>query len=366
MGIEIREHAPGGNLSDFLRVPDVIFRDDPNYVPPLRMEIKQRLTPGKNPFWEHAEGALFTAYRDGRLVGRISAQIDREHLRIHQDGRGFFGFFDTINDQDVANVLLSRGLEWLKARGIRVARGPFSLSINEESGCLVDGFETRPALMMGHHRPYQGDLIERSGFEKAKDLLAWKYVVQEPPARAKKAWEKMNELPEVRFRSVDPSCMRRELDAILEIFNDAWEDNWGFVPATESEVEKMAEEMKLLIDPRIAFFAEVKGEPVGMVICLPNLTDAIFDLRGRLLPVGWAKLFFRLKVRKLRSARLMLLGIKKEMRGKKRYMPLSTAMYAELAYRGIRHGFEWAELSWTLERQSPDQLGNQSDARRSL
>ncbi|MEM9072129.1 MAG: hypothetical protein AAGE52_26725 [Myxococcota bacterium] len=357
MSIEIRQHAPGEGLKDFLSVSDRLFAGDPHYIPPLRMELKQRLTPGKNPFWEHAEGTFFTAYRGGEVVGRTSAQIDHEHLRIHNDGAGFFGFFDTIDDQEVATALLERAVAWLKERGMKTARGPFSLSINEESGCLIDGFDTPPALMMGHHRSYQGALAEGAGFEKVKDLLCWKYLVEEPPKRAARAWEQIQALPEVRFRSVDPSRMRQELDSILEIFNDAWEKNWGFVPATPSEVEKMAEDMKLLIDPRVAFFAEVKGEPVGMVICLPNLPDAIHDLDGKLFPFGWAKMLYRVKVRKLRSARLMLLGIKQKMRGIKRYGPLSTAMYAELAYRGIKHNFEWAELSWTLEDNRPINLG---------
>ncbi len=357
MSIEIREIRPGGDTRDFVSVADRIFADDPSYVAPLRLEVTQRLDPKHNPFWEHAEGILFIAYRDGKVVGRVSAQIDHEHLRIHQDGAGFFGFFDTIDDPEVAQALLERACAWLRERGMKVARGPFSLSINEESGVLVDGFDTPPALMMGHNRAYQAALIEGAGFEKVKDLWAWKYMVEEPPKRAARAWEQMRALPEVRFRSVDPSRMREELDSILEIFNDAWADNWGFVPATEAEVEKMAADMKLLIDPRIAFFAEVKGEPVGMVICLPNLPDAIHDLNGRLMPFGWAKMLYRVKVKKLTSARLVLLGIKRKMRPIKRYMPLSTAMYAELAYRGIRGGFRWAELSWTLEDNRPINLG---------
>ncbi len=357
MSIEIHEHAPGTGLREFLRVPKRLFRDDPNYIPPLRMELEERLTPGKNPFWEHAEGVLFTAYADGQLAGRISAQIDHEHLRVHQDGAGFFGFFDTIEDEAVARALLDRASAWLGERGMKLARGPFSLSINEESGCLVDGFDTPAALMMGHHRPYQGRLAEAAGFEKAKDLLCWKYRVEEPPPRAARAWEQVQALPEVRFRSVDPSRMRRELDTILEIFNDAWADNWGFVPATPAEVDKMAKDMRLLIDPRFAFFVEVEGEPVGMAVSLPNLPEAIYDLDGELLPFGWAKLLYRLKVKKLKSARLMLLGLKRKMRGVKRYGALSTAMYAELAYRGMRHGFEWAELSWTLEDNRLINLG---------
>jgi len=357
MSIEIRQHAPGADLKDFIRVQDIVFEGDPNYVPPLRMELTDRLTPGKNPFWEHAEGALFTAWKDGQLVGRISAQIDREHLRVHDDGAGFFGFFDTIDDQEVADALLARAQRWLEKRGMTAMRGPLSLYIWEEAGLLVDGFDEPPALSMPHHRRYQQDLAEGAGLTKKKDLWAWKYHVAEPPKRAARAHARIKELPEVRFRSVDKSKMREELGIILEIFNDAWAHNWGFVPTTEAEVDKMAEDMKLIIDERLAFFAEVKGEPVGMVICLPNLYAMTHDLDGKLLPFGWAKLIWRLKVKGPKSARLMLLGIKNKMRGIKRYGGLSTAMYAELAYRGIRHGYEWAELSWTLEDNRPINLG---------
>ncbi len=239
-------------------------------------------------------------------------------------------------------------------------RGPFSLCINEESGVLVDGFDTPPALAMPHHRPYQHKLLEAMPFEKAKDLLAWKYVTTEPPKRAARAWQTIEALPEVRFRSVDPSRMRDELDKILEIFNDAWSSNWGFVPTTDAEVEQVAKDMRMIIDPRLAFFVEIKGEPVGMVICLPNLPEMIHDLNGRLFPFGWAKFLWRLKVQKPKSARLMMLGLKKELRGVKRYGALSTAMYAELAYRGIKHGYEWAELSWTLEDNKAINLGIRS------
>ena len=357
MTIEIRQHAPGADLTDFMRVPEIVFADDPQYVAPLRMEVRDRLTPGKNPFWEHAEGALFTAWRDGQLVGRISAQIDREHLRVHGDGAGFFGFFDTIDDQEVAGALLDRAERWLAARDMQTMRGPLSLYIWEEAGLLVDGFDSPPALAMGHDRPYQQKLAEAAGLEGIKDLWAWRYDVAEPPKRAVRAHAAMKKLPEVKFRSLDKSRMREELGIVLEIFNDAWEKNWGFVPTTESEVDKMAEDMKLIIDERLAFFVEIKGEPVGMVVCLPNLPEMAHDLDGRLLPFGWAKLLWRLKVQKPKSARLMLLGLKQKMRGIKRYGGLSTAMYAELAYRGMEHGYEWAELSWTLEDNKPINLG---------
>ncbi len=356
MSLQIQQFAPGTHLNEFIGVQREVFRGDPHYIPPLDFELRERVSPKKNPFFEHAEGTLFVAKKDGRLVGRCSAQICQEHLRAHDDAAGFFGFFDTIDDQDVATALLSRAEKWLGERGMKTMRGPFSLSINEESGTLVEGFDSPPVIMMPHSREWQGGLAEAYGLQKSKDLLAWKYNTEAPPPRVKRAWEAMNALPEVSFRSVDMKNLRRELDLVIEIFNDAWADNWGFVPSTEAEVNALAELLQYILDPRMAFFVEVKGEPVGMVVCLPNINEATRDLNGKLAPFGWAKLVWRLKVQKVRSARLMLLGIKQKMRGVKRYGALSTAMYAELVIRAGEY-YDWAELGWTLEDNKLINLG---------
>ncbi len=349
MSIEIIEHQPGGDLDDFIQVAYEIYRGDPAWVAPLQMEIRDRLTPSKNPFFEHAECALFTARKDGKLVGRISAQVDHEHLRVHQDAAGFFGFFDTIDDQEVANALLSIAEKWLADRGMAVMRGPFSLSINEESGLLIEGFDTPPVLMCTHHRPYQGALAEGAGLVKVQDLFGWMYKVEPPPPRAEKAWQTIQSMPEVRFRSIRPRDLKHEIGVLLEIFNDAWEENWGFVPSTEAEAKKMAKDLALILDRRLSFFVEVDGEPVAMCVCLPNVNEAIRDFDGKLNPVTITKLLWRLKVRGVKSARLLLLGIRKNLRGSRRYAPLSVSMYSEIAKRGIKAGYEWAELGWTLE-----------------
>lgn len=357
MPVEIRQQAPGSNLKAFLAFGKELFRNDPAFIAPLDMEVGDRLSPKANPFFEHGEATIFTAHRDGKFVGRCTASIDREHLRIHDDGAGFFGFFDTIDDQEVATALLGAAEAWLRERGMKVMRGPYSLNINEEVGCLVEGFEHPPVLMMPHAREYQGALIEKAGFSKHMDHYAWYYKVEPPPERAKKALEAMNELPEVSFRSVKRSQMRKELDHILDIFNDAWRHNAGFVPATPAEIEKMAKDMSLLIDEDIAFLAEINGRPVAVCIALPNLNEAVRDLNGDLFPFGWAKMLYRLKVKKPKSARLLILGIREELRGVKKYGPLSTAIYAELARRGMAAGYEWAELGWTLEVNKPINLG---------
>jgi hypothetical protein len=349
MTVEIRQHQPGKDLKDFIQVAFDVYRDDPVWVAPLHMEITDRLTPEKNPFFQHAEVALFTAWKDGKAVGRISAQVDYEHLRIHDDATGFFGFFDTVDDQEVASALVAAAEKWLASRGMTVMRGPFSLSINEETGMLVEGFDSPPTIMSPHHRSYQGPLAEGAGLHKAKDCYGWKYQVVPAPVRAQKAWEAINSLPEVRFRSVRPSKLKTEVRDILDVFNDAWRHNWGFVPATDAEAKKMAADLQLILDKQLSFFAEIDGQPVAICVCLPNLNEVIFDFRGKLSPINIGKLIWRLKIRRPKSARLMLLGIRTELRGKKRYAPLATAVIAELVRRGLKEGYEWAELGWTLE-----------------
>lgn len=349
MSLTIRQHAPGTELDAFLEVPHRIYGDDPKWVAPLRFEVRDRLTPAKNPFFEHADAMLFTAFRDGQPVGRLSAQVDHEHLRRHQDQVGFFGFFDTADDPEVAHALLGHAERWLREQGVQTMRGPLSLSINEEAGLLVEGFEHPTTLMNNYARPYQGALAESYGLSKAKDLFGWHYHVQSIPKRAERAWESITALPDVRIRRVQRRHMKRDLDIILEVFNEAWSDNWGFVPSTPAEARKMAEDMRLLIDEELSYIAEVSGRPVGVLVCLPNLVEVSRDFGGRLSPRNIAKLLWRLKVKTPESARLMLLGLRKEVRQSKQLAGLAMAMYVELTKNGSAKGYRWGELGWTLE-----------------
>jgi hypothetical protein len=360
MAIEIREHVPGQDLSDFLRAARIVFEGDPNWVPPLEFDIKQRLTPGKNPFFHRGELALFTAWKDGRLAGRISAQLDHEHLRRYEDRTGFFGFFDTIDDEEVGRALVDAAEKWLVRRGMKRMRGPLSLTMNEEVGVLIEGFDMPPSLMMSHSRDWQDRVALAAGLEKARDLFAWRFDVGNIPPRALKAWEETKALPEVRLRSVEPSKMDRELRIILDIFNEAWVDNWGYVPATDEEAKKMGEDLRLILDKDLAFIAEVDGKAVAICIALPNLNEVARDFDGKLNPITVAKLIWRLKVKRPKSARLMMLGISTAMRNQRRYAGLSHALYVEVAKRGEKLGYEWGELSWTLEDNRPINLGIKS------
>ena len=360
MTITIKEHTPGGDVKDFLRAADVVFAGDPHFVKPLDFDITQRLHPGKNPFFKNgrAEAMYYTAWRDGKLVGRCSATVDREYLRLYNNDTGFFGFFDTIDDDAVGKALVERAAAWLRGKGMKRMSGPFSLYPNEEVGVLIEGFDMPPSLMMAHSRQWQDRVALASGLVKEKDVFAWRYDVGDLPKRAQRALDNLKvDAPELKFRSVNKSRLEEELKVILDIYNDAWEGKWAFVPALPDEVKKMAEDLSLVIDADLAFLAEIEGRPVAMCILLPNLNECIADLDGALFPFGWAKLLWRLKVNHPKSARLMLLGIRKELRNVRKYMALSVAMYAEVSHRGKAKGYQWGELSWTREDDSPINSG---------
>ncbi len=357
MKITIREHKPGENIRAFIEAGHEVFRGDPSWIAPLHFELKERLHPKKNPFFLRAEVTLFTAWRGSQLVGRCSAQIDREHLKVWKDDTGFFGFFDTIDDEEVARALIDAAADWLRKRGMKRMRGPFSLYVNEEAGVLIEGFDDPPVIMMAHSRRWQGRLAEAAGLKKEKDLIAWKYEAGEFPARVLKAWEQVKAMPEVRLRSVDTKRIEVEIKNVMEIYNDAWQGKWAMVPALPEEVDKVAKDLKLIIDEDLAFMAEIDGRAVGMCIMLPNLNEAIADLNGRLLPLGFAKVLWRMKVKHPVSTRLMMLGIRSELRHVKKYGGLSAAMYVEVAKRGIAKGYKWGELSWTREDDGPINVG---------
>ncbi len=353
MSVEIRESPIGkGSLTSFLDVVDYVYRGDPAYVRPLDMMLKDQLSK-KNPFFEHGEGAYFTAHRNGFCVGRCTAQIDRLHLNRYRDDAGFFGFFDTVDDEEVARALLDSARRWLKERGMKRMRGPFSLCINEELGCLVEGFDTPPMIFMSHHRPYQGGLIEKAGLAKLKDFYAWRYQVGNIPERAAKATREIEQLPEVSARHVDVKNLERDVRIVMDVFNDAWSDNWGFVPFTESELRKMAADLRLIIDPEITYIAYVDGEPAAVALATPNLNEAIRDLGGKVLGPGLPKLLYRLKVKGTKTARLAILGIKKKYRSQRKYAGLSIYLYSKMNEAGRRSGYQWGELSWTLEDNGP-------------
>lgn len=353
MTVEVRHHAPGEDVAVFMRAGRVVFEGDPAWIPPLDFELRERLTPGKNPIFEHMDVMLFTAWKDGRLVGRCSAQVDHQHQKKHADDIGFFGYFDTIDDEEVSSALLDAAAHWLRQRGMKRMRGPISLSMHEEIGLLIDGFEHPPMVMTPHSRPYQQRLAEAYGLEKERDWYAWWYEAGDIPKRALKAWEQVHALPEVTVRTLRKRELDDEIRLVLDIFNDAWSDNWGAVPMTAAEVNKAASDLKLVLTEDLAIMVEIDGEPAGMCVTFPNLNEAIRDLNGKLLPFGWAKLLWRVKVKHPDTARLFLLGVRKKYRGIKRYGGLPLALCVEIIKRGTAAGYWHGELSQTLEDNTP-------------
>jgi hypothetical protein len=362
MSIQVREHAPGKDTAAFIRAGLEVFRGDPAFVPPLGFVIQERLDPAKDPVHQHADVALFTAWKDGKLVGRTSATVDRAWLDTWKDDTGHFGYFDTIDDEEVARALLERAEAWLRDKGMKRVNGPMSLNANQEIGLLIEGFEHPPVLDMAHSRAWQGALAERCGYAKEKDLYAWRYDDATGfNDRTVKAWEQIRAMREIKLRSVNPRKLRDELAVIMEIYNETWSGKWGYVPISSAELDKMASDLSLVLDPEIAFIAEIDDKPAGMCITIPNLNEAIADLGGSLFPFGWAKLLFRTKVRRPKSTRLILLGVREAYRKKaKRYGALSAGMYVEVAKRGLAKGYRWAELSWTREDDAPINLGIRS------
>jgi hypothetical protein len=347
--IEIRQTPMGGDVRDFLDVVDYIYKDEPNFIRPLDQDIKDRLNPRKNPLFEHAEGTIFTAYKNGKCVGRITATIDHEHLARYKDATGFWGFFDTTDDEDVAKELIARAEGWLRSKGMTRARGPVSMSINEEIGCLVDGFDHPAVFLNPYHKPYQAQLIEKAGYAKSKDMYGWKYEVGELNARTKRGHEEIKNLPEVYCRKASTKDLERDVEVIVDVFNDAWCDNWGFVPLTRNEVRKMAADFKLILEPELTRLVFIEGEPVAVSVALPNLNEMARDLKGKLFPTGLFKLLYRMKVEGPRSARLIILGIRKKLRNVRKYAGLSAYLYAEMNESGKKLGIKWGELGWTLE-----------------
>jgi len=260
-----------------------------------------------------------------------------------------FGFLDTTDDPEVAKALLAEAERWVKARGMKRIRGPMSLSINEEIGCLVERFDDPPMAMMTYHNPYQGGLIERAGYAKLKDVYSWKYDVGEVPPRAQRAHDEIAAMPEVTTRQADPKRLTDELRVIMDIFNDAWSDNWGYVPITENELLKMGKDMSMILMPEITRMTFINGEAAAVSIGIPNVNELIRGLHGKLLPFGVLKMLWRLRVQGPKTGRLLILGIRKKWRHVRRYGGLSAYLYVEMNRSAHLLGMTSGELGWTLE-----------------
>ena len=350
--IEIRAAKTGRGFRDFVIAADIVYSDDPLYVPQLAMERRAHLG-AKNPYHRHAKSQYFVAYRDGKPAGRISAQID-ELAQISEGGvLGHIGFADAA-DADILGQLLHAAEDWLREQGAARVSGPYSLSINDESGLLIEGFDTAPRMMMNYARPWQAAAFEAAGYRKIKDLIAFRLDVARPfPAPVLRVAEKAVALPGLTERPVDRRNLGRDLRIIMNIFNDAWAGNWGFVPMTEEEINYAAKNMKPLIRPEFARIVEIDGEPVAMIVALPDLNEALRGLGGRLLPFGWAKLLWRIKRPGLRGARVLLMGVREKDRGGFKSSAIGALLVSRLRDALAARGFQEVEMSWILEDNMP-------------
>jgi GNAT superfamily N-acetyltransferase len=343
---EVRPVAGRAEREQFLRLPWRIYAGDPHWVPPLLSDVRAALDPAKHPFHQHAEVATFLAWRDGTAIGRVAAVVNRAHNEFHEDGTGFFGLFEAPDDQDVADALLAAAEDWLRQRGMTGVQGPMNLSTNEEvcsPGVLVDGFHRPPVIMMAHTPPYYARLLEHAGYTAAKDLLAYWIESPEPPARLRRGYERLLRAGDVTVRSLDMRRFRQEVATIQDVYNSAWERNWGFVPMTPAEVDHMAAQLRPIFNPGICAIAEVAGEAVGFALALPDYNMALRHVNGRLFPFGIFKLLWHR--RRIDTARTITLGVKPG----HRHRGLNALLITHINLEANDSGVWRSECSWILE-----------------
>jgi len=337
------------DLRRFVQLPYDLYQGNHYWVPPLRVDQFEILNPRKHPFYDHGRMQLFLALDDnGDVIGRIAAIINGMHLKTHNDQTGFFGFFETQERFEIAEALLNQATSWLRSEGMHTIRGPVNPSLNEASGLLVDGFNRIPSIMMTYNLPYYEDYLLRWGFTRVMTLWAYylhqKHVHIDRLRRGAAIVYRRN--PGLSVRTLDFSRYDQEVEIIRDIFNDAWSDNWGFVPYTAREFQHLAKGMKQIIDPRICFIVEKDGEPVGFAITLPDINPVLQRLPdGRLFPFGLAKLLILTKFARVSEVRLPLMGIRKSFQGR----ALDVIAVLEIIEKTPIYGYMAGELSWVLD-----------------
>ncbi len=336
-------------LSRFFDVADALYASDPLFVAPIRSDVA-KVFQGENPFFRHGEMQLFVARRDGRDVGRVAAILDRNHNEFHGEKAAFFGFFESENDPEVAGKLLEAAALWGRERKMTILRGPTNPTLNDEAGLLVDGFDSPPVMMMTYNPPHYAALIEGQGFSKVKDLLAFWFPLEEKPLeRLTRVAERFRRRsPEIQVRNVTRGSLKRDLGKIREVYNEAWEKNWGFVPMTGEEMDFMAARLKPLLVPELLWIGEAPRpdgslEPMAFMLMLPDYNVAIAPTRGRLLPFGWLR--FLLARSRVRTVRVVTLGVKKPWR----QSGIQSIMMADSLRFLLKKGYTGAEVSWLLE-----------------
>lgn len=342
--VEIRTIVSKKDVETFIKFPWVIYKTYPQWVPPLLMDRRKLMDREKNPFYKHSVAEFFLARRNGEVVGRIGAIVNHNHNREHRENIGFFGFFESINDQAVADELFARAKEWLRDQKVDSVRGPANPSVNDEYGLLVEGFDRPPVMLMPYNPSYYVELIEHAGFRKAKDMysyqLAEKTVMSE---RLERISSMVKDREGLTFRTFNMEDFKGEVDRIKGLYNRAWMYNWGAVPMTDEEFDYLARDLKPVIVPELVIIAEYKGEPIGFALSLPDLNVALrHNKHGWLLPGLYCLARYR---RRIRSVRILVLGVVRE----RLNSGAANVLFYETAVRGIRLGYNTGEAGWVLE-----------------
>jgi hypothetical protein len=348
--VVIRPVSTKADLNAFVDFAWTVYRDDPAWVPPLKAEVHGLLDPKKNPWFGHARALLWLAERGGRVVGRISAQVDELVLEHMGAGTGQWGMFEAL-DGEAASALIATAEDWLRGVGMTRALGPFSLSVWDEVGLEVSGFDAPPTVMMGHHRPDYQRWVEAAGYAKARDLVTYEVDIahwSDPKIDRLIASGERN--PRIRVRKVDVSRFAEEAAIILHLLNDAWSENWGFIPLTEAEIAFAAKKLKPIIYADLVRIAEVDGEAVAFMLTLPDINELTRDLNGQLFPFGWAKLLWRLRRPKVRRLRVPLMGVAKKLHNTRLASLLAFMMIEYTRRDGVKNfGATHGEFGWILE-----------------
>jgi len=348
MSLKVRRVESKSDLKNFIYFPWKIYQGDKNWVPPLIFDMKRKLDPKENPYFEHARAQYFLAERNGEIVGRITAQVDDHYYQHWGEKVGQWGFFESIDDQEVASALFDSARSWLKEQGQVKMQGPFNFTINDECGLLIDGFDSPPMMLMTYNPAYYQKLCEGYGMRKAIDLLAYKTTADtEPDPAIVNFANLLKQKHEIKIQNMNWKNFDQQMDWFVEIYNSAWEKNWGMVPLTEKELRYHTAELRLLAwrFPELNFFALVNNKPIGMSITIPNLNEVLIKCNGRLLTPR----IIELLTHKFESCRVFALGVKEEYRR----MGVGAVFYVETLNSARRTGFKWGEMSWILETNAP-------------
>ncbi len=345
ISIETVDNKKG--LAAFIDFPPELYKDDENYVPELFIAQRDVLTPGKHPFHEHSELKMFYARQDGEIKGRIAAILNNNHNQFNNSNDGFFGFFDCINSQEIANRLLDAAVEWLKQKQVSTIIGPTNPSSNEPLGVLINGFDSPPVAMMTYNKPYYSTLLENYGFTKQVDLFAYLLSIETVSDRTLKLQEalvKRLENKNITIRPINMKKFKAEVDAVRQTYNSAWDKNLGFVPMTHSEFNYLAKDLKMVLDPDFCLVAEHEGKIIGFALAIPDLNRILIKIKkGRLFPTGILKLLFGAK--KVKFLRIIALGVIEDYRK----VGIEACFYAQIIKKGFEKGIKGGEASWILE-----------------